>query len=140
MFTSILSFLGGAFSTITSVLDFMSKRDTENQIRKGYEEEKRADNLEEDKIAVEKMNEATDKVEATKEDVKAVRDADIKDVELSKEEVKAELDEIEDEDDRRIREKEIVAAATLKERKSVTKDKITKNDDFNDGKEITFGG
>ena len=140
MFTSILSFLGGAFSTITSVLDFMSKRDTENQIRKGYEEEKRADNLEEDKIAVEKMNEATDKVEATKEDVKAVRDADIKDAELSKEEVKAELDEIEDEDDRRIREKEIVAAATLKERKSVTKDKITKNDDFNDGKEITFGG
>lgn len=140
MFGSILSFLSGAFSVVTSVMDFMSKKDTENQIRKGYEEEKRADALEENKVAVEKAKEAKEAVSETKEDVKAVRDVDIKDAELSKEEVKAELDEIEDEDDKRKREKEILAAAKLKKRKSVAKEKIEKDESFNVGDEVSFGG
>jgi len=140
MFTGILSLLNGLFNTLSSFLASASKKDTENQIRNVYEEEKRADNLEEDKIAAEKISEANDKVKDTKEDVKAVRDTNIVDAELSKDEVKTELDNIEDEDDRRAREKEIAAAVKLKERKSLTKEKILNNDDFNDGKEITFEG
>jgi len=140
MFTGILSLLNGLFNTLSSFLASASKKDTENQIRNVYEEEKRADNLEEDKIAAEKISEANDKVKDTKEDVKAVRDTNIVDAELSKDEVKTELDNIEDEDDRRVREKEIAAAVKLKERKSLTKEKILNNDDFNDGKEITFEG
>ena len=140
MFTGILSLLNGLFNTLSSFLSSANKKDTENQIRNVYEEEKRADNLEEDKIAAEKISEANDKVKDTKEDVKAVRDTNIVDAELSKDEVKTELDNIEDEDDRRAREKEIAAAVKLKERKSLTKEKILNNDDFNDGKEITFEG
>lgn len=140
MFTSIMEFLGSAFGVVTSMLDFISKKDIENQIRKGYEEEKRADNLEEDKVVDKVIDNAKEKVDATKEDVKAVRDSDIRDAELSKEDVKAELAEIEDEDDRRVREKQIIAAAELKKRKSIAIEKINKNDDFNNGGEITFQG
>lgn len=140
MFTSIMEFLGSAFGVVTSMLDFISKKDIENQIRKGYEEEKRADNLEEDKVVDKVIDNVKEKVDATKEDVKAVRDSDIRDAELSKEDVKAELAEIEDEEDRRVREKQIIAAAELKKRKSIAIEKINKNDDFNNGGEITFQG
>ena len=140
MFTAIMEAIGGIFGGLGSIFDFMSKKDTENQIRKGYEEEKKADNLEEDKIGKAKADKAKAQVSKAKEDVKAVRDADLKDAELSAEEVKEELSEIEDKDDKRKREKEINAAVELKKRKDATVKKVEANKDFNDGEEITFGG
>ncbi|RLC45847.1 MAG: hypothetical protein DRH57_07255 [Candidatus Cloacimonadota bacterium] len=140
MFTAIMEAIGGVFGGLGSIFDFMSKKDTENQIRKGYEEEKKADNLEEDKIGKEKADKAKAQVSKAKEDVKAVRDADMKDAELTDEEVKAELVEIEDEDDKRIRAIQIKAAVELKKRKTIAVEKVEKNKDFNDGEEITFGG
>ena len=140
MFTVIMEAIGGVFGGLGSIFDFMSKKDTENQIRKGYEEEKKADNLEEDKIGKAKADKAKAQVSKAKEDVKAVRDADLKDAELSAEEVKEELSEIEDKDDKRKREKEINAAVELKKRKEIAVKKVEANKDFNDGEEITFGG
>jgi len=140
MFTAIIEAIGSMFGGLGSIFDFMSKKDTENQIRKGYEEEKKADNLEEDKIGKEKADKAKKQVNETKEDVKAVRNADLKDADLTEEEVEAELSELEDADDKRKRKKEIKAAAELKKRKEVAVKKVEGNKDFNDGEEITFGG
>ncbi len=140
MFTAIMEAIGGVFGGLGSIFDFMNKKNEENIMRKGYEEEKKADTLEEEKVAVEKAQEAKELVKETKEDVKAVRDADIKDAELTTDEVKEELSEIEDEDDRRKREKEITAANELKKRKTIAVDKIEKDKDFNAGEEISFGG
>jgi hypothetical protein len=132
--------INSLFGSLGSIFDFMSKKDTENQIRKGYEEEKKADNLEEDKIGKAKADKAKAQVSKAKEDVKAVRDANLQDAELSEEEISVELSEIEDKDDKRKRKKEINAAKELKKRKEVTIQKIEANKDFSDGKEITFGG
>jgi len=137
---AIMSLISNALGAITSVMGFLDKKDTENTIRKGYEEEKRADALEEDKVVGEKLSETKDKVNETKDKVKAIRDANLKDAELTEDEVKEELDEIEDEDDQTKRAREIKAAKTLKERKSMVKKKVTASTDFNDGKTISFGG
>lgn len=140
MYTLIVEAISSIFGSIGSMIEFMSKKNTENIIRKSYEEEKKADNLEEDKIGKAKADKANSQVSKTEKDVKAVRDADIKDAELSDVEIQAELSEIEDNEDKHKRLMEINAAIELKKRKSSAVKKIKDDKSFDAGEEITFGG
>ena len=140
MFSSILGALTGAFKAIGSVMGFLEDKNKENLIRKGYEEEKRADTLEEDKVSLEKLEKSKNQVKETRDSVRAVSAADIKDAELTDVEVEEELKDIEDEDEQTKREREIKAAQILKKRKTVTQNKIENNDSFNNGDTISFGG
>lgn len=136
----ILSLITNVFGAVGKVFGFLEKKNLENNIRKGYEEEKKADALEEDKTAKEKVEKAEKQADEAKEAVRAVRDADIKDAELTEQEEKAVLDGIEDFEEKEKRAKQIKAARELKEKVEAQKKKVETNESFNNGDEISFGG
>ena len=140
MFATIMGAIGSMFGAITKVMAYMTKKDTENIIRKGYEEEKRADALEEDKVALEQVYKGVRDAKEVRDLVKAIRDADIKDADKSDIEVQSELNDIQDGEDKAQREKEIDAAHILKSRVDSTLKEIESDELFNDGNEITFKG
>lgn len=137
---SIMSMLSGAFSAIGKIFGFLGDKNKENLIRKGYEEEKRADALEEDKTAKEQIEKAEKKKEEAKAATDAVSNADLKDAEKTEEEIEEELESIEEESEQEKREREIKAAKELKKRKAMRKQTIENDDSFNKGDTISFGG
>ena len=140
MLETILGLLSSAFGSLGSIFDFMGQKDNDNKIRKGYEEAKRADALEEDKVATNKIQESKDKARETKEDIKIISNIDLNDADLSDIATKKELDSIEDDDDRLKRAKEIKAAKELKRRKTLSKKVIESDEKFNSGDDFTFEG
>ena len=140
MFSTILKFLSSLIGSIGSIMGFFKEKNRENIIRKGYEEEKRADALEEDKKAKEIIDANNEKNEQIKEELDSIKNADLKDADKTDEDIKTELSAIEDEELRKKREMEIKAAKELKKRKQIRMDKLNNDDNFNNGDEITFEG
>lgn len=140
MLETILGLISSALGSLGSIFDFMSQKENDNKIRKGYEEAKRADALEEDKVAFEKIQESKDKARETKEDVRIISEIDLNDADLTDEETKKELDAIEDDVEKIKRAKEIKAAKELKRRKTIAKKEIESNESFNNGDDFTFEG
>jgi hypothetical protein len=136
----IMSLISNAFGAIGKVFGFLEKKNLENNIRKGYEEEKRADTLEEDKVSEEQMTKAQKKLSEARAKLKAVKKANILDAEKSDEEVKTILENIEDDVERKEKEEEIKAAKDLKKKVDEAKEKVESSKSFNDGDTISFGG
>lgn len=140
MLSSIFGMLNGLFGSVSKIMDFMNKKDTENTIRKGYEEEKRADTLEEDKVSAEIINTNKVKVKKIKTEMDAIKNMDISDADKTEDEISTIIENIEDPEEKIKKTKSIKAAKTVKARKTATKKKIEENKEFIAGEEITFKG
>ena len=140
MLKTIMGMISGIAKAVGSAFKFIDKKNMENNIKRGYDQEKKANALEEDIEARDKINESNEKAQSAKDAVDAVTNARIDAIELTQEEIKQELDGIEDKEQRLKRERELKAAKELKKRKSVSKSKVKNNKSFNDGESYTFGG
>lgn len=140
MLGSIISMLSGLFGSVSKIMDYVGKKDTENTIRKGYEEEKRADALEEDKTASEMIVKSKKKVKAVETELAAIKEMDITDADKSDEEVAEIIATIEAPEEKVKKTKAVKAAKTVKARKTATKKKVEESKEFVNGEEITFKG
>lgn len=137
---NILSILSGVFKLFNKLADYFAKKDMENQIKNQYEQEKKIDALEEDKRQGELIDEANEKFDAAKDEIKNVSDVNIADADLTDVEIKNELDGISDPDERKNRKQQIDLAKEIKETADKKKKEVENDETFNSGDEFTFKG
>lgn len=140
MITAILSFFGNAFSLFGKLTDFIEKRKFENEVKNKYEEKKRNDALEEDKKSKELIDSANEKSNQAQEDINTVKTVKIEDAKLTDEQVKTELESIEDPKEKKKREKQVKLAKEIKENANKKQAEIEKDEKFNAGDDISFKG
>ena len=140
MITAILSFFGNAFSLFGKLTDFIEKRKFENEVKNKYEEKKRNDALEEDKKSKELIDSANEKSNQAQEDINTVKTVKIEDAKLTDEQVKTELESIEDPKEKKKREKQVKLAKEIKENADKKQAEIEKDAKFNAGDDISFKG
>ena len=140
MITTILSFLSNAFSLFGKLTDFIEKRKFENEVKNKYEEKKKTDALEEDKKSKELIDASNEKAAQAQEDINSVKSIKIEDAKLNDEQVKKELDDIEDPKEKKKREKQIKLAKEVKENADKKQAEVEKDEKFNAGEDISFKG
>ena len=140
MITTILSFLSNAFSLFGKLTDFIEKRKFENEVKNKYEEKKKTDALEEDKKSKELIDASNEKSAQAQEDINSVKSIKIEDAKLNEDQVKKELDGIEDPKEKKKREKQIKLAKEVKENADKKQAEVEKDEKFNAGEDISFKG
>lgn len=137
---TIIKFFSGLFSAFSSLLGFLEKRKFENEVKNKYEQKKKTDALEEDKKTKELIDAATEKSEKARKAIDGVNAANLNDASLTEEQVKQELDTIEDTKSKAEREEKIKISKEIKEKATKHKAEIEKDEKFNAGEDITFRG
>ncbi len=140
MLMVIIDFIMQAFSFFKKTTDVVETKNLEIDIKNKYTQDKKIDVLEEDKKSRDLIDQSSIKTDKAKEIINSVKDVNIQDSKLTVEQVKQELSEISNDDQRDKRKNQIDLAKEIKEKADKMKNSVEKNEKFNAGEEITFKG